>query len=107
MLGANLTAIALMPRGPAVFGISVDFIVFGLTLLSVAVFHHHTLRVALAGLVTITIYKVVFTGLNTGDGAVGFVSHVGHGWVLLASVLVLLAGFASWLCHFAERQRPV
>ncbi len=33
-----------------VFGIPVDFILFGLTLLGVAVFHHYTLQVALTGL---------------------------------------------------------
>ena len=32
-----------------VFGIPVDFILFALTLLGVALFHHHTLPVALAG----------------------------------------------------------
>ena len=36
------------PRYP--FGIPVDFILFALTLLGVAVFHHHTLPVALTGL---------------------------------------------------------
>ena len=37
-------AIATPPRAPAVFGIPVDFVLFGLTLLGVAVFHHHTMR---------------------------------------------------------------
>jgi hypothetical protein len=40
------------------FGIPVDFILFGLTLLGVPVFHHHTLAVALSGLAAITIYKL-------------------------------------------------
>jgi hypothetical protein len=35
-------------------GIPVDFILFGLTLLSVALFHHYTLQVALSGLAAIT-----------------------------------------------------
>ena len=43
---------------PLVAGIPVDFILFGLTLLGVALFHHHTLRVALAGLAVITAYKL-------------------------------------------------
>jgi len=37
-------------EGPAPFGVPVDFILFGLTLLGVALFHRHTLYVALAGL---------------------------------------------------------
>ena len=44
-------------EGPAVLGIPVDFILFALTLLGVAVFHHHTLRVALTGLAVIALYK--------------------------------------------------
>jgi hypothetical protein len=52
----------MVPRDPAIFGIPVDFILFGLTLLCIAVFHQHTMRVALAGLVTVVIYKILFTG---------------------------------------------
>jgi membrane protein implicated in regulation of membrane protease activity len=37
-------------QGVYLFGIPVDFILFGLTLLAVAVFHHKTLEVALTGL---------------------------------------------------------
>src|SRR5437762_13712680 len=96
-----------MPRGPAVFGISVDFILFGLTLLSVAVFHQHTLRVALAGLVTISIYKIVFTGFKTGDGVMGFVAHVEHEWVILANLLCLLMVFALLSRHFENSHVPV
>src|SRR5262245_55899027 len=35
------------------FGVPVDFILFGATLLGVALFHHNTLQVALVGLVAI------------------------------------------------------
>ena len=37
----------------SVFGAPIEFILFGATLLGVAVFHHHTLRVALSGLAAI------------------------------------------------------
>ena len=57
--------------GPSVFGIPVDFVLFALTLLGVALFHHYTLRVALIGLATITIYKLAFTGFKSGTNAVG------------------------------------
>ena len=49
---------------PSVFGIPVDFILFGLTLAGVAVFHKCTMRAALTGLVTIIIYKIAFTGFK-------------------------------------------
>ena len=51
-----------------VFGIPVDFILFALTLLGVALFHHHTLPVALTGLAAIIVYKLVFTGFKHGTG---------------------------------------
>ena len=37
------------------FGVPVDFILFGLTLLGVAIFHHKTLQVALTGLAVVTL----------------------------------------------------
>ena len=54
-----------------VLGIPVDFILFGLTLLGVALFHHHTLAVALTGLAAITLYKLIFTGFKFGTGLTG------------------------------------
>src|SRR6266568_8033520 len=98
---------AFVPQAPAVFGIPVDFLLFGLTLLGVAVFHHHTMRVALAGLVTIVIYKIAFTGFKTGAGVIGFVSHVAHEWVILANLLCLLTGFALLSRHFEQSQVPM
>ena len=50
------------------FGIPVDFILFALTLLGVALFHRHTLPVALTGLAAIVVYKVAFTGFKFGVG---------------------------------------
>ena len=54
-----------------VFGIPVDFILFALTLLGVALFHHHTLQVALTGLAAIVVYKLAFTGFKFGAGLAG------------------------------------
>jgi Na+/H+ antiporter NhaD/arsenite permease-like protein len=89
------------------FGIPLDFILFGLTLLGVAVLHHRTLEVALIGLATIIIYKIAFTGFKTGPGVMGFVSHVGHEWVILANLLGLLMGFALLSRHFEKSHVPV
>src|SRR5206468_1914190 len=72
------SAPALAADGPAVLGVPVDFILFGITLLGVALFHHHTLRVALAGLAIITLYKLGFTGFKTGAGIPGFLAHLHH-----------------------------
>ena len=89
------------------FGIPLDFILFGLTLLGVAVLHHRTLEVALIGLATITIYKIAFTGFKAGPGVMGFVSHVGHESVILANLLGLLMGFALLSRHFEKSHVPV
>src|SRR5438046_1347611 len=97
----------MTPPYPTLFGTPVDFVLFGLTLIGVAIFHHHTLRVTLVGLVTVSIYKIAFTGFNTGPGIIGFVSHVGHEWVILANLLCLLMGFALLSRHFEKSHVPV
>src|SRR6478752_8347430 len=47
-------------EGMTVAGIPLDFILFALTLLGVALFHHHTLAVALTGLAAIAVFKLAF-----------------------------------------------
>jgi Na+/H+ antiporter NhaD/arsenite permease-like protein len=88
------------------FGIPVDFILFGLTLLGVALFHHHTLAVALSGLATITIYKLAFTGFKYGTGLAGLALHMQHEWVVLANLFLLLMGFALLSRHFEQSRIP-
>ena len=105
-----LAPVALAADGvasaPAMMGIPVDFILFGATLLGVALFHHYVLQVALTGLVTITTYKILFTGFKTGAGIVGFGIHMSHEWVLLANLLGLLVGFALLARHFEDSGVP-
>ena len=90
-----------------VAGIPLDFILFALTLLGVALFHDHTLYVGLTGLVTISIYKLIFTGFKTGEGLIGLVGHFQHEWVVLANLLCLLMGFALLSRHFEKSHVPV
>ena len=99
-------ALAFAADGPSVAGIPVDFILFGLTLMCVALFHNYVLQVALTGLVTITTYKVIFTGFKTGDGIGGFAAHMGHEWVLIANLFCLLVGFALLARHFEDSGVP-
>jgi Na+/H+ antiporter NhaD/arsenite permease-like protein len=93
-------------EGPALFGIPVDFILFGLTLLGVALFHRHTLQVALTGLGVITLYKLGFTGFKTGAGLAGLGQHMLHEWVILTNLLGLLLGFAVLSNHFEKSHVP-
>lgn len=92
---------------PMVGGIPVDFILFALTLLGVALFHHATLYVALTGLLTISVYKVLFTGFKTGLGVAGLIGHLGHEWVTVANLFCLLTGFALLARHFEKSHVPV
>jgi Na+/H+ antiporter NhaD/arsenite permease-like protein len=89
-----------------VFGIPVDFILFALTLLGVALFHHHTLPVALTGLAAIIVYKLAFTGFKFGVGLSGLGQHMAHEWVMLANLFLLLMGFALLSRHFEESRVP-
>src|SRR5688572_18812313 len=91
---------------PELFGIPVDFILFALTLLGVALFHRHTLGVALTGLATIVVYKLVFTGFKTGTGLAGLGGHLLHEWVILMNLLGLLLGFALLAKHFEDSRIP-
>src|SRR4051812_36773849 len=88
------------------FGIPLDFILFALTLLGIALFHHYTLPVALSGLAAIIIYKLAFTGFKTGAGLAGFALHMQHEWVTLANLFLLLMGFALLSRHFEEGRIP-
>ncbi len=92
--------------GPAVLGVPVDFILFGVTLLGVALFHRHTLRVALAGFAVITLYKLGFTGFKGGAGISGLIGHLHNEWVILTNLLCLLLGFALLSRHFEKTRVP-
>jgi Na+/H+ antiporter NhaD/arsenite permease-like protein len=89
-----------------VLGIPVEFILFALTLLGVALFHHHTLPVALAGLTSVAVYKLAFSGFKYGAGVGGLGQHMAHEWVTLANLFLLLMGFALLSRHFEESRIP-
>jgi Na+/H+ antiporter NhaD/arsenite permease-like protein len=101
-------AFAAAPPATPVYalGIPVDFILFGLALLGVALFHRHTLPVALISLAAIAVYKLMFTGFKTGAGLAGLALHVQHEWVILANLFLLLTGFAILSRHFEESRIP-
>ena len=104
---AVLPCAAQAAEAPTVAGIPVDFILFALTLLGVALFHSHTLLVGLTGLATISLYKLLFTGFKTGEGLTGLALHFQHEWVVLANLLCLLMGFGLLSRHFEKSHVPV
>ena len=89
-----------------VLGVRVEFILFALTLLGVAVFHRHTLQVALAGLAVITAWKILVTGFATGPGWLGCLMHVQGEAVMLVNILGLLLGFTILAHHFSASHLP-
>jgi Na+/H+ antiporter NhaD/arsenite permease-like protein len=100
-VGALIVAIVAIS-----FGVPADFVLFALTLAGVALFHHHTLYVALIGLGVITLYKLGFTGFKTGPGLGGLAAHMAHEWVILTNLLGLLLGFALLSNHFEKSRVP-
>jgi Na+/H+ antiporter NhaD/arsenite permease-like protein len=89
-----------------VLGVPVDFILFGLTLIGVAIFHHKTLQVALTGLAVIIAYKLAFTGFKFGTGVGGLALHMQHEAVVLSNLFLLLMGFAILSNHFERSRIP-
>jgi Na+/H+ antiporter NhaD/arsenite permease-like protein len=89
-----------------VFGLPLEFVLFGLTLIGVAFFHKHALWVSLAGLATTVVYKMALAGFKDGTGLTGLVLHFAHEWVMLANLMLLLVGFAILAHHFEESKLP-
>jgi len=87
------------------FGFPVELMIFAAILLGVALFHRHTLTVALSGLAAITLCKLV-TGFAHGAGLAWLAAHLAHEWVILANLFLLLTGFALLSRHFELSKMP-
>ena len=77
----------------APFGIPFEFILFGMMLLGVALFHKRALTISVAGLIVILLFEAFVTAFPTGRGASAFMAHVSHEWVIVTNLLLLLVGF--------------
>ncbi len=92
--------------GPSIGPVPLEFILFACVLAGVALFHHHTLAVAVSGAVVISLYKIVFSPFKTGAGLGGWAAHLGHEWVILSNLLLLLLGFALLADLFEKSEVP-
>ncbi len=101
---------------PLILGLRPEFIIFGFTLLGVALFHHHTLKVGLIGLTAILIFKFLFDpAFNLPEhlfGHVAFADQIIHKsmrvgeWSVILNLFGLLIGFSLLAKHFEESGVP-
>jgi Na+/H+ antiporter NhaD/arsenite permease-like protein len=92
--------------GPTIGGIPVEFVLFAITLAGVALFHRHTMPIAVGGAIVIAVYKIAASPFRTGAGFGGFFVHLGHEWVVLANLFMLLLGFGLLARYFEESRVP-
>lgn len=91
---------------PLIFGIRLEFIIFALTLIGVAVFHHKTMYVALAGLATLLILKYLFLpDFSFVQHITGTADKEGE-WRTLLNLTGLLFGFGILAKIFEESGIP-
>ena len=91
---------------PSIGPIRVEFILFAITLISVALFHKKTMYVALAGLAAVLIFKFAFDPqFNLLHHVIGNAVKEGE-WRILLNLLGLLFGFAILARIFEESKVP-
>lgn len=91
---------------PTVGGIRIEFILFALTLLGVALFHRYTMIVSLLGLAAVLVSKYVFLNdFSIVDHFIGGHGHEGE-WRIMLNLFGLLTGFAILAKHFDESHLP-
>jgi Na+/H+ antiporter NhaD/arsenite permease-like protein len=93
-------AIVDEPPGPLLLGIRVEFFLFALTLLGVALFHDRTLDVGVIGLASIVLLKY----LTVTDFRLA--RHAWEEAPILVNLLGLLLGFAVLARHFEQSDIP-
>jgi Na+/H+ antiporter NhaD/arsenite permease-like protein len=80
-------------------GIPVPFLLFGATLLGVAVYHRRSFEVAVTGLCVIAVHALLTTDLD-------LVAHLAHEARLVANLIGLLLGFAILAKQFEDSRVP-
>jgi Na+/H+ antiporter NhaD/arsenite permease-like protein len=96
----------IQPVVPSIGPIRLEFIIFALTLIGVALFHKKTMYVALAGLIAVLLFKFIFdANFNLGNHILGSASTEGE-WRTLLNLLGLLFGFSILAKIFEESKIP-
>jgi len=95
---------------PSIGPVRVEFIIFALTLVGVALFHNKTMYVALTGLASIIIFTLIFNPkfdfiIHIFGGQVDGIIKEGE-WRTLLNLIGLLFGFGILAKHFEESGIP-
>ena len=107
MIAAAFQVVTEAVSVPSLMGIRVEFILFALTLIGVAVFHKYSMQVALSGLAVILLFKLVFDeSFSLVEHILGSPEQEGE-WSTLLNLLGLLLGFAILAKHFEESKIPL
>ena len=83
-----------------------EFVVFGATLVGVALFHRQALPIAAGGLIAVIAFKWIGPGFAAAPGLAGLAAHFAHESVILVNLFLLLVGFALLAAHFEESGLP-
>ena len=86
----------------ALFGVQLEFFLFGAMLLGVALFHRKALQISLGGLIIILAYEAFITAFPTGRGMDALLVHLDHEWVPITNLLLLLVGFEVLANQFEQ-----
>jgi len=86
--------------------VPVEFGLFALMLLGIAIFHMRSLEISIAGLLVIVTYEALFSAFPTGTGPSALVEHLEHEWVTVTNLLLLLVGFELLSSHFDRSNVP-
>jgi Na+/H+ antiporter NhaD/arsenite permease-like protein len=101
MAAALIGAVATAHGGHAAFlGVRVEFVLFGLTLLGVALLHARVFEVAVTGLAALLLLKALV------DPTPALGAHFLHEAPILINLLGLLLGFALLSRHFEQSEVP-
>jgi hypothetical protein len=84
----------------------VEFILFGLMLAGVALFHKRALAISVTGLLAILAYEALVSSFPTGPGLGALVMHAEHEWVTISNLLLLLVGFELLSSQFERSNLP-
>lgn len=86
--------------------IPIEFVLFGVMLLGVALFHKKALAISVAGLIAILAYEAFVSTFPTGTGGEALLRHIEHEWVTVTNLLLLLVGFEVLSSHFEHSNVP-